>query len=149
MAIGSRVDYFPPMPRPGTTPDAGAASPDMAESAAWYRAVFDQAAVGIARVAPDGAFLEVNDGFCEIVGYPRERLMRGDFQQITHPDDLDADLANVARLLAGETTSYAMQKRYVRPNGTIVWAALHVGLVCDAAPPGLEPRPLARSGGLG
>lgn len=133
VAIGSRVDYFPLMLRPGTTPDASAASPDTAESAVWYRAVFDQAAVGIARVAPDGAFLEVNDGFCEIVGYPRERLMRGDFQQITHPDDLDADLANVARLLAGETTSYAMQKRYVRPDGRIVWAALHVGLVRDAA----------------
>lgn len=103
------------------------------ESEACYRAVFDQAAVGIARVAPDGAFLEVNDGFCEIVGYGREQLMRGDFQQITHPDDLEADLANVRRLLAGETASYAMEKRYVRPDGTIVWVALHVGLVRDAA----------------
>lgn len=99
---------------------------------AWYRAVFDQAAVGIARVAPNGAFLEVNDCFCAIVGYPRERLVHGDFQHITHPDDLDADLANVARLVAGDATSYAMEKRYLRPDGTIVWAALHVALVRDA-----------------
>lgn len=108
-------------------------SPGNTESEACYRAVFDQAAVGIARVAPNGTFLEVNDAFCEIVGYARERLMQGDFQQITHPDDLDVDLANVAHLLAGETTSYAMEKRYLRPDGTIVWVALHVGLVRDAA----------------
>ncbi len=103
-----------------------------AEGEAWYRAVFDQAAVGIARVAPDGSFLEVNDRFCEIVGHTRERLMQGDFQQITHPDDLETDLANVARLVAGAATSYAMEKRYLRPDGTIVWAALHVALVRDA-----------------
>ncbi len=107
-------------------------NPGHGEGEAWYRAVFDQAAVGIARVAPSGAFLEVNDRFCEIVGYPRERLVAGDFQHITHPDDLEADLANVARLLAGSATSYAMEKRYVRPDGTIVWVALHVALVRDA-----------------
>jgi two-component system, NarL family, sensor histidine kinase UhpB len=99
---------------------------------ACYRAVFEQATVGIARVAPDGRFLEVNDRFCEIVAYNRERLLRGDFQQITHPDDLEADLANVRRLLAGEASSYVMEKRYLRPDGGIVWAALHVGLVRDA-----------------
>ncbi|MCC6764715.1 MAG: PAS domain S-box protein [Deltaproteobacteria bacterium] len=104
-----------------------------ANGEAWYRAVFEQAAVGIARVAPEGRFLEVNDRFCEIVGYPRARLLAGDFQQITHPDDLEADLAHVERLLAGAAGSYAMEKRYVRPDGTTVWAALHVALVRDAA----------------
>ena len=102
-----------------------------AESEARYRAVFDQAAVGIGRVAPDGTFLEVNDGFCAITGYTREQLLDGDFQQITHPDDLEADLAYVARLVAGEIASYMMEKRYVRPDGTIVWVVLHVGLVRD------------------
>jgi PAS domain S-box-containing protein len=96
-----------------------------------YRAVFEQAAVGIARVAPDGRFIEVNDRFCAIAGYDREQLLQGDFQGITHPDDLAVDLANVNRLLAGETTSYAMEKRYVRPAGQIVWVALCVGLVRD------------------
>lgn len=112
----------------GTVPGA----PRTTDSAACYRAVFEQAAVGIARVGPDGKFLEVNDRFCEIVGYSRVRLMAGDFQQITHPDDLDADLMHVARLLAGEVSSYMMEKRYLRPNGEIVWVALHVGIVRDA-----------------
>lgn len=106
--------------------------PGTTDNEACYRAVFEQAAVGIARVAPDGRFLEVNDRFCEIVGYGRERLMSGSFQQITHPADLDPDMTNVRRLLEGEITSYVMEKRYLRPDGEIVWVALHVGLVRDA-----------------
>ncbi len=98
-----------------------------------HRAVFEQAAVGIARVGTDGRFLEVNDRFCEIAGYTRAQLMAGDFQHITHPDDLEPDLANVRRLLAGEASSYMMEKRYLRPDGGVVWVALYVGLVRDAA----------------
>ncbi|HEY2387176.1 MAG TPA: PAS domain S-box protein [Candidatus Binatia bacterium] len=109
-------------------PDARAAK----DAAGCYQTVFEQAAVGIARVDAGGEFLEVNDRFCEIVGYAREHLMRGGFQQITHPDDLAADLANVARLLADEASSFVMEKRYVRSDGEIVWVTLHVGLVRDA-----------------
>jgi len=118
-------------PRTAAAPSPAISS--IAESEAWYRAVFDQAAVGIARVAPDGRFLEVNDRFCAIVGRAREALMRGDFQAITHPDDLDADLALVSGLLAGEATSYLLEKRYLRPDGTVVWVSLHVALIRDAA----------------
>jgi len=103
----------------------------MKDDGGCYQTVFEQAAVGIARVDAVGRFLEVNDRFCEIVGYSRDRLIGGDFQQITHPDDLDADLANVARLLADQASSYVMEKRYVRPDGAIVWVTLHVGLVRD------------------
>ncbi|OQY68019.1 MAG: hypothetical protein B6D46_04915 [Polyangiaceae bacterium UTPRO1] len=108
-------------------------SPPGADGETWYRTVFDHASVGIARVAPDGRFLEVNDRFCEIVGYARAQLMAGNFQQITHLDDLEADVANVARLLRGEAQSYAMQKRYLRPDGEGVWVALHVAVVRNAA----------------
>jgi two-component system sensor histidine kinase UhpB len=103
----------------------------MSDAEGCYRAVFEQAAVGIARVAPDGRFIEVNDRFCEITGYDRARLMQADFQRITHPDDLAVDLANVNRLLVGEISSYTMEKRYVRPTGQIVWVTLCVGLVRD------------------
>ncbi len=131
MAI-SRTPSRPSQPR-ASAPRTTAPTSSIADGAAWYRAVFDQAAVGIARVAPDGRFLEVNDRFCEIVGRARESLMRGDFQAITHPDDLDADLALVAKLLAGEATSYLLEKRYLRPDGTVVWVSLHVALLRDAA----------------
>ena len=63
-----------------------------------FRATFENAAVGIAHVAPDGRWLEVNQRFCDIVGYSREELMTKTFGDITHPDDLEADW-NLARRL--------------------------------------------------
>ncbi len=96
---------------------------------ARYRAVFDQVAMGVARVAPDGRFLEVNDRFCAIAGYPRDELLDLTFQQITHPEDLDTDVAQAAALLAGEIATYAMEKRYLTKSGEAVWINLTVSLV--------------------
>jgi PAS domain S-box-containing protein len=93
---------------------------------------FENAAVGIARVGLDGRFLEINDRFVEIAGWPRETLLSGGFQQITHPEDLDADLAHVEALLNREADSYAMEKRYLRPDGAVVWVRLTASLVGDA-----------------
>ncbi|TNC47739.1 PAS domain S-box protein [Rubellimicrobium rubrum] len=97
-----------------------------------FRAVFDQAAVGMARVALDGRFLEVNDRFCAITGYAREDLTHTDFLQITHPDDLAPDCAQVEQLLAGEIDSYSLEKRYVPQSGGSVWVNLTGSLVRDA-----------------
>jgi PAS domain S-box-containing protein len=98
-----------------------------------YRGVFDQAAVGVARIAPGGAFLEVNDRYCKITGYPREKLIGRRFQDITHPDDLASDIADAEALLAGEIQTYAKDKRYVTPHGSVVWVNLTVSLVRDVA----------------
>src|SRR5437899_1505353 len=68
---------------------------------ARYRAVFDQVAMGVARIAPDGRFLEVNDRFCAITGYGRDEMLDLTFQEITHPDDLDSNVAQTEALLAG------------------------------------------------
>lgn len=96
-----------------------------------FRATFEQAAVGIAHVALDGRFLRLNRRFGDIAGYTREELLDRTFQQITHPDDLEADLANVEQLLAGVVDSYSMEKRYVRQDGGLVWINLTVSLVRD------------------
>src|SRR5688572_8102971 len=98
---------------------------------ARYRAVFDQAAVGVARVAPDGRLLEINDRFCAITQYDREELLARGFQDITHPDDLAADLEQVETLLAGRISTYAMEKRYLTKPGGSVWIHLTVSLVRD------------------
>lgn len=98
-----------------------------------YRGVFDQAAVGVARVAPEGRFLEINDRFCLICGYARSELMGLTFQDITHPDDLAADMALVEAVLAGERTAYTMEKRYLTRSGDIVWVELTVALVRNEA----------------
>lgn len=99
---------------------------------AAFRATFDQAAVGMAHVAPDGAFLKLNDCLCGILGQPRETLLLHRFQDITHPDDLEADLAQLEALLAGRIASYTMEKRYLRGDRTVVWANLTVSLLRDA-----------------
>lgn len=106
------------------------------ESESRFQATFENSAVGIAHVAPDGKWLRVNEKLCEIVGYPAEVLITKSFQDITHPDDLGADLTLLARLLEGELTHYQMDKRYVRADGSIVWVGLTVSLerLADGTP---------------
>lgn len=103
------------------------------ESDMRYRTTFENAAVGIARVSPKGLFVEINPAFCALIGYSREQLLSQgfSFQRITHPDDLAEDEAQVARLLRGEAAHYAMEKRYIRKDGSEVWASLSVALVRD------------------
>jgi PAS domain S-box-containing protein len=96
------------------------------------RATFEYAPVGISETALDGTLLRVNDGFCRIVGYSREELQGGLFQRITHPDDLPANLENYRRVQAGEVPYYEMEKRYLRRDGSVVWAHLFGSVVRDA-----------------
>ncbi|MEF8713472.1 MAG: PAS domain S-box protein [Accumulibacter sp.] len=93
-----------------------------------FEATFEQVAVGIALVAPNGRFLRVNLRLSTIVGYSPEELMARTFHDITHPDDLDANLAYVRRALTGEIDTFAMEKRYIRKDGSIVWVKLTVAL---------------------
>jgi PAS domain S-box-containing protein len=102
---------------------------DLQVSEERYRQTFDNAAVGITHVALDGRWLRVNQRICDITGYSREELLRTDFQTITHPDDLAADLAQAQRLIAGEIDHYFMEKRYVRRDGSFVWIELSVSLM--------------------
>jgi PAS domain S-box-containing protein len=97
-----------------------------------FQATFEQAAVGIALEAPDGRWLRVNHKLCDIVGYTAQELLALTFQDITHPDDLEADLGEVRRMLAREITTYAMEKRYVRKDGAFVWINLTVSLTWRA-----------------
>src|SRR5215475_9140868 len=106
------------------------------DSEARFRAIFENAAVGIARVAPDGRWLEVNQRWCDIVGYDREELMTKTFADITHQDDLQQDLGTLRRMLAGEVGTYFREKRYYRKDGSVVWVNLTASLVrkADGAP---------------
>jgi PAS domain S-box-containing protein len=101
----------------------------IAQSELRFRATFEQAAVGIAHVAADGRWLRVNEKLCEIVGYGREELLLRSIQDVTHPADVSADLALMQRLLAGSIDNYAMDERYVRKDGGIVWIRLTVSLL--------------------
>jgi diguanylate cyclase (GGDEF)-like protein/PAS domain S-box-containing protein len=101
-------------------------------SEAKYRAIFENAAVGIAVLRPNGSWLQVNDRLRQFLGYSADELERLTFQDLTYPEDLAADLAQVRRVLDGEIDTYDMEKRYVRKDGNLVWAHLTVG--CIRAP---------------
>ena len=100
------------------------------ESERQYRAVYDQAAVGIAEVDLTGRFLRANDRYCEIVGYPQEALLGLRFRDITHPDDPPGHREKFARIAEGPS-SYTIEKRFVRKDGRVVWARTAVSLIRD------------------
>jgi PAS domain S-box-containing protein len=107
------------------------------ESEERFRIALEHAPIGMALVGTDGRFLAVNRSLCGIVGYPEHELLERTFQQITHPDDLDADLAQMHRLLAGEISVYEMEKRYFHQRGHVVRVLLTGSVIRDA-----DERPL-------
>ena len=98
-----------------------------------FRSAFDYAGIGMALVGLDGRWLQVNRMVHVMLGYTEEELLARTFQDVTHPEDLDADLANVQDLLTGRRRHYQMQKRYIHKEGRMVHARLTVSLVRDAA----------------
>ncbi|HEV2149973.1 MAG TPA: PAS domain S-box protein, partial [Longimicrobiaceae bacterium] len=123
----------PPTLPPPTRGTAHARAPAVPawEGETPFRAMLEHAPIGMALVALDGRWGVVNPALCRITGYPEEELVRLTYHDITHPDDIDADLENVRRLLAGKISSYEMEKRYLRRDGSAVWALLSVALIRD------------------
>jgi diguanylate cyclase (GGDEF)-like protein/PAS domain S-box-containing protein len=92
-----------------------------------FRTLFEQAAVGVAQIdTASGRFLAINRKYCEIVGYSEAQMLRMDFADITHPDDLAEDLTNMVRLKSGLIHDFAMEKRYFHQDGRVVWVKLTV-----------------------
>ena len=94
-----------------------------------FKVTFEQAAVGVAHVSPDGRFLRINQKFCDIIGYTTKEMQSRTFQEITHPDDLDTDLEHLQQVLDGEIETYSMEKRYFHKSREVVWINLsHTGM---------------------
>ncbi len=91
-----------------------------------FRRYFELSLVGMAVTSPDGSWLEVNDRLCGILGYSREELVHLTWVDVTHPADLDADLAQYQRVLAGEIDGYALDKRFIRKDGKLIYASISV-----------------------
>lgn len=102
-------------------------------SEARYRKTFDSAALGIAHVGLDGRWLHFNEAVCTITGYAPEMLHRLTFTDITHQEDREVSQMQAERLFSGEIQSYSLEKRYVRPDGNIVWVDVTVSLARDDA----------------
>ena len=103
------------------------------ESEERFRLTMDEAPIGMALVSLDGRFVRVNRAFCEVVGYEPAELTKLTFQEITHPEDIDTDLALAGQLARAEIPRCQLEKRYVRKDGTVVDLMLSSSLLRDAA----------------
>lgn len=91
-----------------------------------FKTLFENAAIGISMVKPNGRWLEVNEELCHIVGYSKQELAELTFQDITLPEDLSTDLNLLDQLVAGKIDRYQLEKRYVKKEGAVVWVELTV-----------------------
>lgn len=99
------------------------------ESESGFRAIFEHAAVGVARIAVDGRFMLVNQRYADIADRTREQLEKCSFQEITHKDDLKIELSHVQALLNGEAQSYSLEKRFLLEDGNARWVSMTAVLI--------------------
>ena len=105
------------------------------ESEQRFRSIFENAAIGIAQISTEGRYLQVNEAFCNIVGYSSHEILTQNItsRHLTYPDDLPADLKQLANMLETEGNSYSLEKRYIKKDGNIAWVHLSVFLMRDQA----------------
>ena len=104
---------------------------ELQQREAELRNLFEGAASGMVAVTPDLQIQRANDAFCKLVGYDREELLGFNVRDLTHPEDMDADLERTESLLLGETAAFVMEKRYLCKDGSILRAELHCSLIRD------------------
>ncbi len=102
------------------------------ESEERFRQAFENGLIGMALVLPDGRWLKVNKTLCDMLGYTESEMLAMDFQTITHPDDIDADLKQLKQMLEGTMHTCEKVKRYLAKNGEIIWTSLSISITRDA-----------------
>jgi PAS domain S-box-containing protein len=99
------------------------------ESEQRFRRYFDLGLIGMAITSPNKGLLEVNEKLCTILGYSRDELLRKTWAELTHPDDLAADLANFNKVMAGEMDGYTIDKRWICKDGAVIDSTISVKAV--------------------
>ncbi len=108
---------------------AAGSADDLGSDEHAFRIAMELSPIGFCLVATDGAFLRVNEAMCELLGRDEQTLKTATWQEVTHPDDVDADQRLVDDVLDGNCDGYRIVKRYLRPDGTVVWGDLSVRAV--------------------
>ena len=101
------------------------------ESDLRFRRAFEDSAIGMALGTPDDVCLDVNEAYCAIMGRPREAIIGHSFQEFTYPEDRQPQTDRLAQMIAGEASSFILEKRYVRPDGEIVTALVTISAIRD------------------
>jgi PAS domain S-box-containing protein len=107
------------------------------ESEERFRTAFEAGPVAMALTAMDTTLLKVNASFCRMLGFSESELVGRSYTEITHPEDIAANLVGTRRLASGEISSFRVEKRYIRKDGVVVWADMNTAAVPDA-----QGRPL-------
>jgi len=94
-----------------------------------FRNCFDLPLIGFAITSPEKGWIEVNDRICSILGYSRDEIVQRTWSELTHPDDLAADIEQFNLILSGQIEKYSMDKRFIRKDGQVVWTSISVGCV--------------------
>src|SRR4051794_35832611 len=115
----------------------------VSDDVALWRLTLQHSPIGMATVDLDGRLLMVNRALCEMLGYDAETLSQRGFQELTHPDDLDADLHLFNQAVVGDIDSYRLSKRYLHADGHGIWGDLSVGLL--RGPDGRPPHFVSQS----
>ncbi|MEM9538874.1 MAG: PAS domain S-box protein [Cyanobacteria bacterium P01_E01_bin.42] len=113
--------------------DRIAAETALRESEERFRIIFEQTPTGIYLTDSTGRFLSVNSKCCEIFGYDRAELLKIRFQDITHPEDLSENLHQKTQLATGKLSSYSLEKRFLRQDGTVRWGRIAVSIIPNAS----------------
>ena len=91
-----------------------------------FRSIFETSLVGVAICSTDKKWLYVNKKICKILGYSEQELRQTTWDKLTHPDDLEADVSQYNRLLAGEIDNYSLEKRFIRKDGSVIYARIYI-----------------------
>jgi PAS domain S-box-containing protein len=96
------------------------------ESEEMFRSIFETSLVGVAICSTNKKWLYANNQICKILGYSEQELRQTTWEKLTHPDDLEADVSQYNRLLAGKIENYKLEKRFIRKDGSVVYARIYI-----------------------
>lgn len=102
------------------------------EQDAQLRVMFEQANVGMARLSPEGQWMQVNQHLCQMLGYEAEELLQKTFVEITYAQDREQDSQHYQAMLKGDRTRAEMEKRFVTKRGDIVWTLTNASTICNS-----------------
>ena len=103
----------------------------VSEASRYFDIAFDRSPIGMAVFNADGEYVRVNAALCELLGRPAEQLLGRRDQEFTHPEDRDLDVEVAWEVLEGRRDAFQREKRFVRPDGTIVWAIANLAFLRD------------------
>jgi PAS domain S-box-containing protein len=110
------------------------AEEDLRRSEARFRSYFELGLIGMAVTSPTKGILEVNDEICRILGYSRDELLKKTWAELTHPDDLAADVKQFKRVMRGEINGYSLEKRWITKDRQVIHSIMAAN--CHRLPDG-------------